>query len=129
MRQSKNLAMMFLLGAFLVGGALGFSADRYIHRDQVCTTKAQGSPAAGLLDILATRLRLDSAQSQAVDAILDERAAQYKKAWEPLKPRMDSIKENSRSQIRRLLTPEQIREFEALLVEFNDSTRKHDEES
>jgi hypothetical protein len=121
--------MMFLLGAFLVGGALGFSADRYIHRDQVCTTKAQGTAAAGLVDILATRLRLDSAQSRAVDEILDDRAVQYKKAMEPLQPRMDSIKLNARAQIRRVLNKEQIKEFEALLAEFNDSTRKHDEES
>jgi hypothetical protein len=30
MQRSKQQALMFLLGAVLVGGAVGFSADRYI---------------------------------------------------------------------------------------------------
>ena len=34
MQRSKNLAMMFLLGAVLVGGALGFTADRVWTRDE-----------------------------------------------------------------------------------------------
>lgn len=128
MQQSRNLAMMFLLGAFLVGGALGFSADQYIHRDQVCTTKVQGSSTEGLVEILATRLRLDAAQSASVDAILDDRAVQYKRVLEPLKPRLDSIKLNARQQIRRVLTEAQVREFELLLSEMNDSTKKNEEE-
>jgi len=31
MERSKGYALMFLLGAFLAGGALGFSADRAIR--------------------------------------------------------------------------------------------------
>ena len=35
MQQSKNLAIAFLLGAVVVGGALGFSADRLMLRDRI----------------------------------------------------------------------------------------------
>ena len=35
MESSKQHALMFLLGAVLVGGALGFTADRVIARDHV----------------------------------------------------------------------------------------------
>ena len=129
MQQSRNLAMMFLLGSFVTGGALGMSADRFMNRNQVCTTKAQGGAGAGLVDVLGERLRLDSAQAAAVDAILDERAAQYKKTMAPLKPRMDSIKYNAREQIRRVLREDQVRQFDAMIGEMNDSTRKNDEDS
>ena len=36
MQNSKQLAVMFLLGAFVVGGALGFTADRVWGRDAAC---------------------------------------------------------------------------------------------
>ncbi|MEO7521654.1 MAG: hypothetical protein ABIW79_07550 [Gemmatimonas sp.] len=32
MQQSRSLAVMFLLGAFLTGGALGFVADRAVTK-------------------------------------------------------------------------------------------------
>jgi hypothetical protein len=35
MQQSKNLAITFLLGAVLVGGALGFTADRMMLRERI----------------------------------------------------------------------------------------------
>jgi hypothetical protein len=121
--------MMFLLGSFLTGGVLGFSADRYMTRDQVCTTKAQGGTGAGLRDVLGQRLGLDSTQAVAVDAILDERAAQYSRTMAPLRPKMDSIKTNARGQIRRVLREDQVKEFDAMIGEMNDSTRKNDEDS
>ena len=35
MQQSKNLAIAFLLGAVVVGGALRFTADRVMLRDRI----------------------------------------------------------------------------------------------
>lgn len=120
MRDSKNLALMFLLGAFLTGGVLGFTANRYINRDQVCTT---GTTSASLRGILSERLRLSADQQHAVDSILDERSRQYRIEIEPIRPRMDAIKLNAREQIRRVLNEEQRKNFEALLTEMSDSTR------
>ena len=127
MKQSRNVAMAFLLGTFLTGGVLGFSANRYMSRDQVCTTKARGGSSTALVRMLGDRLQLDSAQSRAVDSILDTRAQQYREAMLPLRPKMDSIKFNARDQIRRVLTEAQRLEFEALLKEMNDSTRKSED--
>src|ERR1043166_9319339 len=38
MQRSKQQALMFLLGATLVGGALGFSADRYLSHDRLVSS-------------------------------------------------------------------------------------------
>src|SRR3954447_25424648 len=35
MQRTKQQALMFVLGAALVGGALGFSADRYLVHEKV----------------------------------------------------------------------------------------------
>ena len=51
MKDTKNLALMFLLGAFLTGGVLGFTANRYMHRDQVCYT---GNYSSGLQEYYFT---------------------------------------------------------------------------
>lgn len=120
MRDSKNVALMFLLGAFLTGGVLGFTANRYINRGKDC---ASGAGSASLRGILSERLRLTVEQQHAVDSILDERSRQYRVELEPILPRMDAIKLNAREQIRRVLNEEQRRRFEALLTEMNDSTR------
>lgn len=119
MQQSKNVAIAFLLGTFLTGGALGFTANRYMTRDKVCA-KDRGP--------LAQRLSLTPDQSRAVDSILDDRGRQWEVVMAPIRPTIDSIKLNARQQIRRLLTPEQAREFDALIREMNDSTSKNKED-
>ena len=120
MQQSKNVAMAFLLGTFLTGGVLGFSANKYMRRDQVCSTKGVNP----IVEFMGRRLGLNVEQSARIDSILDRRAAQYRIAMEPLRPQMDSIKLNAREQMRQVLTPEQKVEFETLLLEMRDSTRK-----
>ena len=120
MRESKNVAMAFLLGTFLTGGVLGFSANRIMKRDQVCTTRGVNP----VVEMMAQRLGLDAAQSASINAILDNRSAQYKKAMAPIRPQMDSIKQDARQQMRAVLTQEQKQEFEAMLRELSDSTKK-----
>ena len=110
MQRSKNLAMMFLLGAVLVGGALGFTADRVWMRDAACN-----DPRASRA-LLYDRLELNAAQRAEWDSILDDRHRQFDSLFKPIKPQMDSIRSRSRAQMRALLTtPEQRARFEAIL--------------
>lgn len=112
--------MAFLLGTFLTGGVLGFTADRVVSRRH--TTDANGTNA--LVDLLSKRLDLGAEQQQAIDEILDNRGVQYRRAMQTIKPQLDSIKLNAREQMRRVLTQEQKLEFETLLKEMADSTRR-----
>ena len=113
MQRSKHLAMMFLLGAVLVGGALGFTADRVWMRDAAYTTDPRASRA-----LLYDRLELNAMQRAAWDSILDDRHRQFDSLFKPIRPQMDSIRLRSRAQIRALLaTPEQRERFEAILRE------------
>jgi len=112
MQRSKHLAMMFLLGAVLVGGALGFTADRVWMKDASCN-----DPRASRA-LLSDRLDLNDAQRAALDSILDDRHHQFDSLFKPIRPQMDSIRLRSRAQIRALLaTPEQRERFEAILRE------------
>jgi len=111
MQRSKNLAMMFLLGAVLVGGALGFTADRVWTRDARCS-----DPRASRA-LLYDRLDLNTAQRAAWDSILDDRHRQFDSLFKPIKPQMDSIRSRGRAQVRALLTPNQLERFEKILQE------------
>jgi hypothetical protein len=120
MQQSKNVAIAFLLGAVIVGGALGFTADRVMLRDRISRPEG-GRPS------LADRLQLDAAQRQMLDSIVDERHRRYSIVMSPIRPALDSIKLRARDGIRLILTPDQRNEFEKVLAEMNDTNKTRDD--
>jgi Spy/CpxP family protein refolding chaperone len=124
MQRSKNLAVMFLLGAVLVGGALGFTADRMMMRDQL---RARENNPRGRLR-LADRLQLDSAQSAKVDSLLDDRRRHLDLIMATVRDQLDSVRMRSTDQIRLILTDEQRAKFDALIAEMNDRGRPRDKD-
>ena len=121
MQRSKNLAMIFLLGAVLVGGALGFTADRVWMRDPTACKDPGASRA-----LLYERLELNQTQRTSWDSILDQRHRQLDSLFKPIRPQIDSIRLRARAQMRALLTtPDQRARFEAILQNSNaNSTRR-----
>ena len=122
MQQSKNLAIAFLLGAVVVGGALGFTADRVMLRDRI------GQPDQERPK-LADRLELDSAQRVRLDSIADDRRQRMDLVLAPVKPALDSIRERAREEIRLMLTPTQRAEFEKVLAVLNNPNQHRDEDN
>ena len=121
MHSTKQQAMMFLLGAVLVGGALGFTADRVMMRDRLCTGESKD-----VRGLLSERLALTPTQEKKVDSILDDRHKRYEVALAPIRESLDSVKLRARAQIRLLLTEEQVPKFDEFIRELNDSTKHKD---
>lgn len=119
MQQSKNLAIAFLLGAVLVGGALGFTADRVMLRDRIRRPEG-GRPS------LADRLQLDATQRTRLDSIVDNRHKRYDVIMSAVRPALDSVKQRARDEIRLILTPVQRAEFEKVLSEMSNKSRDDD---
>lgn len=117
MQQSKNLAIAFLLGAVVVGGAVGFTADRVMLRDRISRPEG-GRPS------LADRLQLDATQRAKLDSIVDDRHKRYNLIMSTVRPALDSVKQRARDEIRLILTPTQLAEFEKVLAEMNSSNNK-----
>jgi uncharacterized membrane protein len=99
MERPKQQALAFLLGALLVGGVLGFSADRVMRHDDQ-------SPAARRVAFYEA-IGLTDAQKPAMDSILDDRNCRMDSVVKTIQPTLDSIKTASRVQMDRILTPEQ----------------------
>lgn len=110
MTRPKSVALAFLVGAFLVGGLLGFTMDRLIVRNQVCD---QGS----MRTRLAEDLSLTSQQRAVVDSVLDLRNARMDVVTEPLRPQLDSLMWQARDDIRAILTPTQRAKYEEKIRE------------
>ncbi len=96
--RTKAQAIFFLLGAVLVGGALGFTANRAMtHRDLPKDQKSSREQ-------LANRLELDSAQRLMLDSVLDARNDQMKALLAPVRPQLDSVRFAARAVIRARLS-------------------------
>ncbi|HVF38708.1 MAG TPA: hypothetical protein VM939_02335 [Gemmatimonadaceae bacterium] len=119
MQRSKSYALMFLLGAFLAGGALGFTADRVMSRDEPCAR--DGRRSGGGLDRMSRELNLTAAQRVHFDSTMSRRRVQMRELFKPLRPQMDSLSkigkvigDSTHEQLKRVLTPEQAKKFDEM---------------
>jgi hypothetical protein len=109
MQRSRQQAVMFLLGAALVGGVLGFSADRMIAAEESKHWVGRSR--------MYNDLALTAQQQATMDSLLDERNCQISAAIKPVKPQIDSIKVRARQQINAILTTEQRARMELRIAE------------
>jgi len=114
MQRSKSYALMFLLGAFITGGALGFTADRVLTHNKHSRREASR-------DRMARELDLNASQRAHFDSVLNRRREQMRALWAPLRPQMDSIQklgktlgDSTHEQLKRVLTPEQAKKFDEM---------------
>jgi Spy/CpxP family protein refolding chaperone len=114
MQRSKKQALMFLLGALLVGAILGLSADRVL---------ADRGPAPGR-QAMYDDLQLTPAQRAAMDSLLDQRHCQISRTLATVEPKLDSIRAGARAQMDRLLTPQQRTRLEARRAKWRKDGRK-----
>lgn len=117
----KSLAMMFLLGAFLTGGAVGFVADRAMAKPTLATTDLTPREA------LARELGLTPEQRVVIDSAWDWRRARQREIMSTVQPSLDAVRDSARVLMMNTLDDKQKDAFRAL-IERNqrvaDSTAK-----
>jgi Spy/CpxP family protein refolding chaperone len=118
MRKSKSMAVGFLLGTLLCGGALGFSLDRVLTRP-ACDANTDREAVRAYM---ASKLQLTELQRAQVDSLLDIRHRELSKIVAPVRPQLDSVREATRVQIKRLLDPAQQKRFQ----DWVDESKKDD---
>lgn len=99
MQRPKQQALAFLLGALLVGGVVGFSADR-MFRQTDSTLEARRTR-------MYDDLGLAPAQRTALDSVFDASNCQLDALYSPLQPAYETIKVARRNQMNAILTPAQ----------------------
>ncbi|MFN5600042.1 MAG: hypothetical protein ACK5AK_11800 [Gemmatimonas sp.] len=118
----KSLALMFILGALLTGGAVGFVAARAASQPVVMATDDRAMRAA-----LARELELTPQQAASVDSAWDWRRARSREIMTVVRPALDSVRDSARVLMMTTLSESQKERFRAL-IERNqriaDSTAK-----
>jgi Spy/CpxP family protein refolding chaperone len=106
MQRPKQQALMFLLGAVLVGGALGFSADRYVSHEKFA---AQYGPRARFYD----ELGLTQAQRAALDSLAFQQDCEVKAVLAPHDSALKAIRTRFHAQQNSVFTKEQLTQLDA----------------
>jgi Spy/CpxP family protein refolding chaperone len=122
MERSKGYAVMFLLGAFLAGGALGFTADRVMGGGHGRGGEMRGGGGGGgFRQRMARVLDLTPSQQTAIDSLMEQKKRQIVALYRPVQPQLDSlavasrvISDSTHAQIKRLLNPDQQVKLEKL---------------
>jgi len=116
MERSKGYALMFLLGAFIAGGALGFTADRVMD-----AKREHGRGPRAYRQRMAEELKLTKPQQASIDSLIEQKHRQIVALYKPVQPQLDSIAKQARvvsdsthEQIKRLLTPEQAAQLDKM---------------
>ena len=121
MRSSKGVALAFVLGALLVGGVLGFTADRVIGRDDECARRFTRS---AMRQRLGDELGLSATQRLALDSILDRKRAAIDALHAPLRPSMDAVNDSAEKAIDAMLDEEQRQKFARMRAENEQRDRE-----
>ena len=118
MQRSKQQALFFLLGAVLVGGALGFTADQMLNQKG----RKSYAPRQRMYDDLG----MTDVQRVKADSILDEQNCQLSAIMKPVRPVIDSIRSSGRKQMDAILSTEQLAKLEMRRAEMarRDSLEK-----
>jgi len=106
MQRTKQQALMSLRGAVLVGGALGFSADRYISHEKFAS---QYGPRSRFYD----EMGLSALQRATLDSLSFQQDCLIKSTLAPQQPRLDSIRSRFKAQWRAVFTKEQLAKYDA----------------
>jgi Spy/CpxP family protein refolding chaperone len=123
--------LLVLVGVFLLGGVTGASlASLYRLRDGSDRREGRGGGRGNREDKIFDDMRrdLDLTEQQATEirAILDQTRNDYRALRAEVRPRYDSVRQNARTRIRALLTPEQQKLFDAKAAE-RDARRDGEE--
>jgi hypothetical protein len=122
-------ATVLVLAVFLLGMALGallfYAVDYSVWgQPRVSNVRKVAGPAR-LVEDLTRELSLTPEQQQKLTAELEETKRRYDSIYETIRPQMEQTRQDGRTRIRALLTPEQLPKFEEYLKRI-DERRKRD---
>lgn len=128
--RGKSLLKIWLVvvGVFVLGCITGFSLDS-VYRMRAGTERAGAQRKNGKEEVfeqMKRDLSLNEQQATQIRAILEQTRDEYRQLRAEVRPRYDAVRQNARTKIRALLTPEQQQKFDAKIAE-RDARRDGDE--
>jgi Spy/CpxP family protein refolding chaperone len=108
--RARALSAALLLAVFTAGLLAGAAMDRaFANRDH--------RGRRGLEAEVFERLDLDAGQKAEIEKILERRRAEAAAVWNEVKPRLNQVVAGTREDLSRVLTREQLAEYDRLMAE------------
>ena len=131
-RGSTRLKILLVLVAvFLLGGVTGASLASFYRlrdgHDRSERRKGGGNREDRIFESMRRDLSLTEQQATEIRVILEQTHNDYRALRAEVRPRYDSVRQNARTRIRALLTPEQQKLFDARAAA-RDARRDDDDE-
>ncbi len=108
----KTKTLLFILVSFVLGALVGGATVRYWSG---LRTEGRYQNQADVMKAFAERLHLNDQQVAQVDTILEQR----RKKFDQFRNAMIAVRDTTRQEIRKLLTPEQNKLFDEYVQEMN----------
>jgi Spy/CpxP family protein refolding chaperone len=124
---AKRKAALWVGAVFLLGAALG-GVLGYVFAHQVSAQNpplSESERRAHRVAELTRDLSLTPQQAQQVDAILLQRHTEAKAIHDQSDVQLTAVREKGRAQIRAVLTPDQIPQFEAFLKHLDEERKRN----
>lgn len=128
--RGKSLLKIWLavVGVFVLGCITGVSLDS-VYRMRAGGERAGAGRKNGkeqVFEQMKRDLNLNDQQAGQIRSILEQTRDEYRQLRSEFRPRYDAVKQNARTRIRALLSPEQQQKFDAKVAE-RDARRDGDE--
>ena len=107
----STLLLVFLAGASAGALSMKLGLHDKLHRTASAGSREQGRDA--VVQKFKAELELSGAQTDQIAAVLED----YKKYYQSLQDQLDDLRANGKSQILRILNPEQRVKFEKMMAE------------
>lgn len=120
-RSTKSLALAFVLGALLVGGVLGFTADRVFGHDEAC---ASYYTRVEMRKRFAEKLGLSAEQKAKIEAILDRKRAAMDSVTAPVKAQVQAVSDSTTKRIEAVLDESQRAKFAQMRADHDRRERE-----
>jgi hypothetical protein len=120
LRRARLLSAALLAVVFVAGVLVGAATDRAIGSSREHKPRRHGIDAEVL-----ERMHLDARQQTEVDQILEHRRTEAAAVWSEVKPRLNQIVAGTRTDLSRVLTPGQLREYDLWIAERARRMEKH----
>lgn len=126
-RRARLLGIALLVATFAAGMLAGAAFDQALAAREPAPVQEPGwhchGPHGKKTSMILDQLGLSPEQRTRVDAIMARRRAQADTFWEREGPRMRSIVDSTRTEIRAILTPAQRAEYDRLRERYRAARR------
>lgn len=126
--KSKTSATLVIVLTFFLGGIAGAAGYYLVNRQIMASSPRppERSTPHNIVEELAQGLSLNSQQKSQLKGIIDSGRDRYRALSSQMRPQYDAIRDQTRQEIRQILTEEQKSRFAKIVKDIDERHKGHE---